>query len=367
MGIYDNRLIRLDFGEPSFAPPPESKAEAIKYITSTSCHYSPIRGEKELLDKIVTYLEDKYSQSIEKENISVTSGGLMGLNTILKCLKDEGISEVYYPNPGFPPYQFMNKYIGIKLKPYPMINEKEVINFVSNIAKHKDRRTVAFLITSPNNPNGLTLSSDCLNSLTESLANQYIVLDNSFESFVFREVKKNSLAIGENIFHSFSFSKSFSLADFRVGFVITPNSAWCDQVSRSHWFSQLSTSVISQKAAIGALNCKKDYLENNKKIVQENLENSLAILRSRGINVENPEGGFFLWVNIEKTNLSSEGFVQYCLSKYRLSLISGETFGTQGAGYVRINCATDEFTLHEGLERFVKCYLERTSNYENSV
>lgn len=367
MGIHVNRLIRLDFGEPSFPCPAEAKAEAIKYITNPDCYYSPIKGEKLLIEKIRDYLASERSLNLSEELITVTSGGLMGLNSIIRCLKNQGVTKVYYPDPGFPPYKFLGYYNGVEMNPYSMTDEKEAIQSLITLGEDSYPKSSAFIITSPNNPNGITFSKESWNSVTEIMSSQFIICDNSFESFIFNESKNCLPPSGGNIFHSFSFSKSFAMADYRVGYVISPSVEWSEAISRDHWFSQLSTSVISQKAAIGALNCKKDYLSNTKQNVITNINIAIKKLRLFGMDVAYPEGGFFLWINIKDIGCSSDDFVQYALEHYKLSIISGSNFGENGNNYVRINCATDQLTLEEGLDRFIKCYKERSCRHEYTI
>ncbi|MFJ7747502.1 pyridoxal phosphate-dependent aminotransferase [Peribacillus sp. NPDC097295] len=367
MGIYENRLIRLDFGEPSFPCPPEAKAESIKYISSPNCQYAPIKGDRELIFKIKTHLQEQYSIQIDEQYVTITTGGLMGLNAIIRCLKNNGITKVYYPNPGFPPYQFMGHYNGINMEPYPMVEEEQAIRQLCLLAKESPMGKTAFLITSPNNPNGLTFSRDSWDLLLEAMDKHFIICDHSFESFIFHSQKQVTIPLRENVFHAFSFSKTYSLADYRVGYVISPSLFWSEEISREHWFSQLSTSVISQKAALGALNSPQDYKIKNKRMVLKNIQKTIDLLRASDIEISRPDGGFFLWINIEKTGLSSEKFVEVALVHYKLSLISGANFGSEGEGYIRINCAADPVSLQEGISRFITCYNERLKKYEYTL
>ena len=311
-GIYKGRLIRLDFGEPSLPCPPEAKAEAIKYITNPECYYSPIKGENKLIDQIQKYLFNEKKFNISRKLITITTGGLMGLNSIIRCLKKEGVKKIYYPDPGFPPYRYIEYYNEIELVPYPLNNEKKAIDFLIKSTNKNPHKSVAYIINSPNNPNGITFSNTSWKCLKEGIINQYIICDNSFEAFIYNKSKKNSFPpFGENFFHVFSFSKTFSLADYRVGYVVSPNKEWAELISRHHWFTQLSTSVISQQAAIGALNCKSDYLNQNIITISQNLNYSIEQLKKNNIDGYHPEGGFFLWINIDETQYSSNEFTKY--------------------------------------------------------
>jgi len=367
MSIYENRLLRLDFGEPSFPCPEEAKAEAIKYILNPDCYYAPIKGEEDLIKQITAHFEIKRNLKVEGNCISITTGGLMGINSIIRVLKKNGVKKIFYPDPGFPPYSFLGENNEIIMKPYPMIESNDTIEKLSDIAKNNLPKNVAFIITSPNNPNGMTFCSEEWNKINNLLKNQYIICDNSFESFIYDKSKDRLPPFNDNYFHVFSFSKSYSLADYRVGYVVSPSSKWNEFISREHWFSQLSTSVISQKAAIGALSAKKEYCEMNKLSVLNNIIYSVKLLLKNGINVQIPDGGFFIWVDITNTGYSSEEFTNFALKHYKLSVVSGDNFGKNGVNFVRINCATDRLSLEEGLNRFVRFYNERMLEIENPI
>ncbi len=367
MSVYENRLLRLDFGEPSFLCPKEAKAEAIKYILNPDCYYAPIKGEKNLINKIANHFKNTRNLTVEENCISITTGGLMGLNSVIRALKKRGVKKIFYPNPGFPPYSFLGENNEIITKPYTMVETNETIEKLNEIAQNNLPKSVAFIITSPNNPNGLTFSSEEWNTINNFLKHQYIICDNSFESFIYDKDKNILPPFNDNYFHIFSFSKSYSLADYRVGYVVSPSEKWNESISREHWFTQLSTSVISQRAAIGALNAKREYCEMNKSSVLNNIIYSVEFLLNNGINVKLPDGGFFIWVDITSTGFSSEEFTNFALKHYMLSVISGDNFGTNGVGFVRINCATDKLSLKEGLNRFVSLFNERVLAIENSI
>jgi aspartate/methionine/tyrosine aminotransferase len=362
---FHNHLIRLDFGEPSFPPPNEAKAEAIKYITNPKCQYEALLGNQTLRDLIVKNTRVK----IDDNQVLITSGGLMGINVIVKTLSQEGIKKVFYPNPGFPPYQFMDKLSNVNLIPYDFLNKQKLIEDLHRMSKEINEKAI-FIITSPNNPNGLFLQNNEWKKIYTILKGHYIIRDDSFENFTYISEGKddNEEEIGgsnkDNVFKVYSFSKTYSLADYRVGYVIAPNSIYAEKLAKNHWNEQLSTSTVSQRAAIGALKASSDYLNFNKNHVEENLIFAMNRLCEEAIEVDKPEGGFFLWINIQKTGLSASDFVTRCLKEKNLSLMSGEAFGENGEGFIRINCATETVTLKEGIKRFISFYQERMKAIE---
>ena len=105
----------------------------------------------------------------------------------------------------------------------------------------------------------------------------------------------------------------------------------------------------------------------NKLSVLNNIIYSAKLFLNNDINVHIPCGGFFIWVDITNTGYSSEEFSNFALKHYKLSVVSGDNFGKNGLGFVRINCATDRLSLKEGLNRFISFYNERMLEIENPV
>ena len=64
-----------------------------------------------------------------------------------------------------------------------------------------------------------------------------------------------------------------------------------------------------------------------------------------------PNGAFYLFVNIQKTGLTSEEFAMRLLEEGHVALAPGSAFGPSGEGFVRISYATSLENIAEGLRR----------------
>ena len=67
------------------------------------------------------------------------------------------------------------------------------------------------------------------------------------------------------------------------------------------------------------------------------------------ISFVEPDGAFYVFVNITKTGLPSLEFSQKILDEAHIALIPGAPFGAEG--YVRISFATSEQEIVKGAER----------------
>ena len=68
-----------------------------------------------------------------------------------------------------------------------------------------------------------------------------------------------------------------------------------------------------------------------------------------GLDVQEPEGALYMFINIQKYGMNSEDFCKKMLKEGLIGLIPGIYFGTEG--YMRLSyCYSDE-DLKEGLDR----------------
>ena len=71
-----------------------------------------------------------------------------------------------------------------------------------------------------------------------------------------------------------------------------------------------------------------------------------------------PEGGFYGWVDISATGLSSQQFADRLLKEEKTAVIPGRAFGLQGEGYIRITCVKSWEEIKGGLEQ-IKLFCEK--------
>lgn len=73
------------------------------------------------------------------------------------------------------------------------------------------------------------------------------------------------------------------------------------------------------------------------------------INRLEHFSCKKPEGAFYIFMNIRKTGMTSVEFCSYAIDKYRLALIPGDAFGTNGEGYARLSYASSMEVLEKAI------------------
>ena len=70
-----------------------------------------------------------------------------------------------------------------------------------------------------------------------------------------------------------------------------------------------------------------------------------------GFNCQEPNGAFYCFPNIEKTNKSSTVIQNLLLDKIGVATVAGTSFGKYGEGFIRLSCANSDAAIEEAVDR----------------
>ena len=265
--------------------------------------------------------------------------------------------EVIYPNPGFPIYESMIRYMGGT--PIPMqLNEETGYNAdIDALKSLVTPRTKLMIVNSPNNPCGSVIPETDLEGLAEiALENDIIVMaDEIYKDMYYGGQEHVSITkfpgMRDRTVILDGFSKSYAMTGWRLGYGVFPDFL-VEPVVRLMTNSVSCTSVFSQMAAIAALEGPQDSVRmmmeeftKRRDLVVEGL-NSLP-----GITCPVPKGAFYAFPNIRATGWSSQKFAEKAMYEAGVALLAGTAFGQYGDGYVRISFANSQENLQEAIER----------------
>src|SRR5215475_11385434 len=128
-------VIHLEIGEPDF-PTPEHIVEAAKKALDEGwTHYGPTQGLPELREAIAATVSRTRGIEVGPEHVSVVPGGKPIIFFPMLALVEPG-DEVIYPNPGFPIYESMIRFLGGVPVPMPLLEERG-FSFDLNLFREK--------------------------------------------------------------------------------------------------------------------------------------------------------------------------------------------------------------------------------------
>ena len=77
-----------------------------------------------------------------------------------------------------------------------------------------------------------------------------------------------------------------------------------------------------------------------------------------GISCNNPQGAFYIFVNVKSLGMSSMEVAEYLLEHAKVAMVPGSAFGTEGEGYLRLSYSCSYEDLQEACKRIKEAVAE---------
>jgi aminotransferase len=222
-------------------------------------------------------------------------------------------------------------------------------------------KSKVLVLNFPTNPTGGTMTREELLKIAEVVKrhNLLVFTDEIYSELTF-EGEHTSIAslpgMAERTVFLHGFSKAYAMTGFRIGYACGPVEI-IEAMMKIHQYSMLCASIISQEAAIEAIeNGWPDMLEMRE---QYKLRRNLIVkaFNDIGLPCHLPRGSFYAFPCIKSTGLSSKDFAVKLLEQEQVACVPGSAFGASGEGYVRACFATALDQIQVAAERignFVK-------------
>lgn len=351
-------IIHLEIGEPDFDTPRNIVDAAKTALDEGRTKYGPTQGLPELRDAISAEISRTRGIKVEPDHVCVVPGGKPIIFFSMLALLEPG-DEVIYPNPGFPIYESMIRFLGAVPVPIPLLEERG-FSYDLNIFKSRlNNRTKMVILNSPQNPTGGVIPGDDVKAIAEMLQNcDVMVLSDEIYSRIYYDTPPVSIAqypgmIDKTIILD-GFSKTFAMTGWRMGYGVMP--AWlADAVNKLMVNSNSCTATFTQFAGAEAICGPQDEPEAMVKEFRRRRDAFCAGLNTLpGFRCPMPEGAFYAFPNIEGTGMRSKELQNHLLQDAGVACLSGPSFGEFGEGYLRFSYANSLENLMEAVERIRK-------------
>ncbi len=352
---YDD-VIDLSLGDPDMTTPKALIDAAHEGALAGHTKYTDFRGDPELRAAIIDQYREDYDMDIDDEELFVAASGCLAMYLVLEAIIDDG-DEVLMQSPYFTPYPQqveLARGVPVELPTYEAEDFQIDTDRMESLITDK---TKAIIINSPNNPTGNCLTVDTMKKIAEIAEKHDLVVisDEIYTAFSFEHpfipfasipgMKERTITIN-------SFSKNFVMTGWRLGNIIAPPDIIrvIQQINENVVFTAPS---MSQRAGIYAL----EHRHELQPPIVEEFRKRMCYAAERindipGMHViYPPKGSFYLFPNIKKTGLSSEGFSSLLLEKAHVLTLPGNAFGTCGEGHIRICCTVSMEKLKEAFDR----------------
>jgi len=350
-------VISLGIGEPDFDTPEVIKDAAKRALDEGYTHYTPNAGIPEFREAIAEYYKDFYKVDVEIDNIIVTAGAYEATYLAFQSILEQG-DDVIIPDPAFVCYVEDAKIAEAGIIRIPLREEYKFRLNPDELVEAITKRTRMIVINYPNNPTGAVMKKSVVRAIADIAQdyNIYILSDEPYEHFLYEGAKHYPMIkyAPDNTILANSFSKTFAMTGWRLGFAIAPEQVIRDMIKLHAYVVGNVTSFV-QIAGITALRDKRSWeaVEKMREVYDERRKLVLKYLNQMPhIQPFKPKGAFYVWVKIDpELDMTSEDFADWLLDNARVVVIPGTAFGKQGEGWVRISYATEKERLIEAMER----------------
>ena len=349
-------VIHLEIGEPDFDTPANVRAAAQRALDDGFTHYGPYLGMPALREAIAADATARKGFTATADRVAVVPGGKPVMFFALLALAQEG-DEVVYPDPGFPIYESMARYVGATPVPYRITQERDFRVDLDELEGLVTDRTRLLIINSPANPTGGVFTRDDIERIAELVLRhpEVTVLADEIYGRIVHDGEHVSIAslpgLADRTIVLDGFSKTYAMTGWRLGYAILPP-ALVDPFAKLIINSVSCVSSFSQVAAIEALTGPQDDVDA---MVREFRARRMLVVdglnRIPGIECAVPAGAFYVFPRIGGTGMSGAVFAERLLAETGVCVLAGTAFGSVGADHVRISYAASREHLAEALDR----------------
>ncbi|HMJ89033.1 MAG TPA: aminotransferase class I/II-fold pyridoxal phosphate-dependent enzyme [Candidatus Acidoferrum sp.] len=354
-------VISLGVGEPDFVTPWHIREAAIYALERGKTSYTSNLGLLKLREAIARHIAEKFRISYDPKNqIIIAVGVSEAMDIAFRAVINPG-DEVIYHEPCYVSYSpgvSLAHGVPVAVSCRPENGFAVTAEAIEKVITPKSK---VLVLNFPTNPTGGTMTREELLKIAEVVKrhNLLVFTDEIYSELTF-EGEHTSIAslpdMAERTVFLHGFSKAYAMTGFRIGYACGPVEI-IEAMMKIHQYSMLCASIISQEAAIEAIeNGWGDMLEMRE---QYKLRRNLIVkaFNEIGLPCHLPRGSFYAFPCIESTGLTSKEFAVKLLEEERVACVPGGAFGASGEGFVRACFATslDQIQVAtERISRFVK-------------
>jgi aspartate aminotransferase len=351
-------LVDFGAGEPDFPTPENIKRAAIEALEKNFTKYTATGGIRELKAAIVERHASDFGSNYTPQECLVTVGGKQAIFEAVAATINPG-DEVLLPVPYWVSFIDIIHYAGGKAV---LVGTEQETNFAlttAEAAKRVTPKTRMMIVNSPSNPTGAVVSPEEMQKLLALAVERDLLLlsDECYCHFLYDGGKPYSLGSTRERDHLIltgSFSKTYSMTGWRVGFALGPEKLLSSMLKlQSH--STSNPTSFAQRGALEALRGPQDSVARMLAEYSRRRDSIVEGLRAiPGVRLMKPQGAFYVYPDIS-AYLKKDGvadattLAEKLLDEAHVAVVPGPAFGTED--HVRISYATSLEQIEEGLGR----------------
>lgn len=341
-------VIHMEFGQPSTPAP----APALAAVRAALDRDPPGYWESlPLRQRIARHYRERHGVDVDAARIVLTCGASPALLLALLARFRAG-DRIAFARPGYVAYR--NTTRAAHMRPVEIgCGPESRYQLTAAALAALDPAPAGAILASPANPTGTIIPPDELQAIVRVCAERGIALvsDEIYHGLHYGEAAHSILEHAPDAFVVNSFSKYYSMVDWRLGWLLAPDT-YIDTVRAYAGNLFLTPPSPSQQAALVAMDCH-DELEGHRQAYARNRALLLEALPSMGLRrIAPPDGAFYLWADVGHLTDDSLAFCTRLLQETGVALAPGVDFDpVDGHRFIRFSFAPASGYVEEALRR----------------
>jgi len=359
-------VIHLEIGEPDFATPDHIKEAAARALRDGYTHYTPAAGLLEAREAIAEDVSQSRGIPVHPDQVLITPGAKPVMFFTIMALLNPG-DEVIYPDPGFPIYESVARFLDARPVPWVLREDREFRADPEELRALVTPRTRLIILNSPHNPTAGVLSRADLEAIAGIVRGRPItVLSDEIYGRILYGAQFASIAslpgMAEQTIILDGLSKTYAMTGWRIGYGVATREV-AARLVQLMVNSNSCTAAFTQMAAIAALRGDQGCVERMVAEFRRRRDAMVKGLRALpGVRCLVPAGAFYAFPNIRAIDPDSGRLAAHLLNEAGVAVLAGTAFGAHGEGYLRLSYANSVDAITEALSRMQTAFARYTAN-----
>jgi len=334
------KIIKLNLGDPDQPTPNEIIEAAYGAMKQGKTKYSFSTGEKKLREELANL------HKVSADNVVITTGSKWAIFSLMFLLLKKG-GNVVIPTPHWTAYELTAKSLGAETR---FLRTEIGSGWKIDVEKLEDlvdRKTRLIILNNPNNPTSKVIDEKTLDEIVQVANDKGITIlsDEVYSDISFVETK-SILDYGENHILVKSFSKTYAMTGWRVGYAVVEKEL-VEKMMKLNQITLTNVPVFVQEAALKALELREEIVNRIREEYRRRANLACEILSKTKIKFSKPDAPFYLFSKCD--GLDSERFALDLLDK-GVAITPGTAFGDYREHF-RIALTVPEEKIEMGLKK----------------
>ncbi len=341
-------ILHMEFGQPSTGAPRAAIARAHAVLDSDGMGYWESPALKARLARLY---DERYGLTIAADRILLTCGASPALVLALSSSFVPG-DRIALARPGYVAYRNTLRALGMVPVEIPC-GADSGFQLTASSLDAVSPPPQGVIVASPANPTGTIIAAGELAAIAALCRARgiRIVSDEIYHGLSYVEPARCILEFEPDALVISSFSKYFSMAGWRLGWLVVP----AGRIERASAYAGnlfLTAPSLSQHAALAAMDSREE-LEGHRAVYAVNRDRLLSALPSLGLSaIAPPDGAFYVYADIGHLTMDSLGFCQRMLQDTGVATAPGIDFDpVDGHRFFRLSFAVSTPQVEEAIFR----------------